>query len=171
MSVDLALAGAPARFCPDARITSPLPLDRAAADGQRARWERGYLSVARRFAWRLVAAGFRRRSPRLIGMGIDIAIPPLSLFAVALMGLVVVTLAGMLFGASPAGFIIAAIQLAVFLITVTTGWLVYGRDLLNFGDFIALPLKIFAKIPFMSGSHGARSRAGYGPRDSEDREP
>ena len=172
MSVDLALAGAPARFCPDARITSPLPLDRAAADGQRARWERGYLSVARRFAWRLVAAGVRRRSPRLIAMGIDIAIPPLSLFAVALMGLVVVTLAGMLFGASPAGFIIAAIQLAVFLITVTTGWLVYGRDLLNFGDFIALPLKIFAKIPFYVRLV-RRPQQGWvrTARDSEDREP
>lgn len=171
MSVDLALAGSPARFCPAARITSPLPLDRAAADGQRARWERGYLSVARRFAWRLIAAGFRRRSLRLIGMGVDIAIPPLSLFAVVLAVLVLVTAGGMLVGASSAGFIVAVLQLGLFLTTVTVGWLVYGRDLLNFGDFLALPLRIVAKIPFYVRI-ARRPQQGWvrTARDSEDRE-
>ena len=172
MSVDLALAGSPARFCPEARITSPLPLDRAAAEGQRARWERGYLSVARRFAWRLVAAGVRRRSPRLIAMGVDLAIPPLSLFVVALTAISVIALVGTLLGASPAGLVVAALQLALFLATVSIGWFFYGRDLLGLADFLALPLKVAAKLPFYIRI-AKRPQDGWvrTARDSEDGKP
>src|SRR5438309_700635 len=43
LGIDLAVAGKPALFLPEARVDSPLPMQRAAARTQRTRWEHGHL--------------------------------------------------------------------------------------------------------------------------------
>ena len=148
LSVELALAGMPARFCGAARIVSPLPLDRAAAEGQRTRWERGYLSVARRFAWPLALGALRTGRGGPLGMALDIAIPPLSLLGATLFALLGLGLLTTLAGAGSIALALIAAQVALFIMSVLVGWLAFGRDLLSPAEFATLPWRVAAKIPF-----------------------
>ena len=45
LGIDLALAGTPPLFLPEARVDSPLPQQKAAATTQRTRWEHGHLKT------------------------------------------------------------------------------------------------------------------------------
>lgn len=78
LAIDLAAAGRPPRFCPAARVTSSFPRARAAAAAQRARWTWGTLRTALQ-APRLVVAAVRRRRPSLLGLALEVAVPPLAL--------------------------------------------------------------------------------------------
>lgn len=76
LAIDLALAGHPPRFCPAARVVSDLPGSAEAAALQRARWTFGTL---RTLAWvpRLLRAGLRQ--PPLLGLALELWVPPLAL--------------------------------------------------------------------------------------------
>ncbi|WP_174279669.1 glycosyltransferase family 2 protein [Sphingomonas bacterium] len=158
LSVDLALTGHPAAFCPAARVTSPLPLDRRAAATQQQRWEAGFVSIARRFVGRLLLAGLTRRRPGLALMGLDLAVPPLSLLAAMLAGGLVLTLAALFGGASGLPALLLALEVALFVGTVFAAWRTCGRDLLSPAELLLLPLRVVAKLPFYLRLGRARDR-------------
>ena len=83
LSIDLALAGHPTSFVPEARVTSTLPARRASAKRQRTRWEHGHLELVFRTAPRLVALGLARRERALIALGLDLCVPPLAFLVIA----------------------------------------------------------------------------------------
>ena len=68
LGLDLAAAGCPPRFCPEARVRSEFPSSRKAAAGQRTRWEHGHLQTLLRQAPRLAAAALLRRRLDLLGL-------------------------------------------------------------------------------------------------------
>jgi 1,2-diacylglycerol 3-beta-glucosyltransferase len=78
----LAMAGVKVGFAPEASVAGEMPLTLAASRGQNLRWERGRLSLARRYAPRLLVASLRDRSWPKLAAGIDLLIPPLSVIAV-----------------------------------------------------------------------------------------
>src|SRR5262249_7121868 len=90
LGVDLALAGHPAKLCPLARVSGELPSGRDAAVTQRTRWEHGHLQTLLTQAPRLVLASLRQWRPSLLGLALELSVPPLSLllllWAVAVAG-------------------------------------------------------------------------------------
>ena len=76
-----------ADFCPDAEVVSYFPISEAAAEGQRKRWEQGHVALSYGLAspcWpRAIVEGNRN----LLGLLLDIAIPPASMLVVALLTL------------------------------------------------------------------------------------
>ena len=81
LGIDLALAGTPPLFCPEALVTSHFPVSADGVQSQRRRWEHGHLSVILTEAPRLFWYALRRLNLNLLVMAFDLSVPPLSLLA------------------------------------------------------------------------------------------
>src|SRR5207248_6617838 len=78
LAVDLAIAGHPATFLPDADGRGEFPSADQAAGSQRKRWEHGHLQVMRSELPRLLWAGLRRGRPALLALALELSVPPVS---------------------------------------------------------------------------------------------
>ena len=81
LNAKLAVAGVKVGFAPEASVLGEMPATLAASRGQNMRWERGRLSLARRYAPRLIAGAFRSRDRSKLASGLDLLVPPLSVIA------------------------------------------------------------------------------------------
>ena len=81
LSIDLALQGHATRFCPRAEVRSTLPGSNRSAFKQRKRWEHGHLRLFLTAAPRLFVRGILRQSTDLVGLALDLCVPPLSFLA------------------------------------------------------------------------------------------
>ncbi|KEQ54259.1 glycosyltransferase family 2 protein [Sphingobium chlorophenolicum] len=148
LGIDLARAGHPPVFSPQARIASPLPLDGKAAEIQRARWESGYMSIMRRFVLPLLLEGLRRRKLGLILLGLDIAIPPLSLLCMLLAVLCALSGLWWLAGGGVAPLALLSGMIALFGGAILLAWAGYGRDLLTLREMVLMPVSVLKKMGF-----------------------
>ena len=130
LGLDMAEAGYPAAFCPEALITSAFPTTAAGAAGQRRRWESGHLAVIKTLVPRLISRAIATGNMSLFAAALDASIPPLTLlgFAVAL-SVVAAGLAGAI-GASGAALAISGASLVAYVAAVALSWVKCGRDLL-----------------------------------------
>ncbi|MEO5770290.1 MAG: glycosyltransferase, partial [Polyangia bacterium] len=148
MGLQMALSGHPPMFCPDVRITSELPQTRGAAIKQRRRWEHGHLQTLVTYFPRLVAAGVRRRSAALVGMGLDLMVPPLALLVLLQAAVLTASVIGGVSGATsyrPAR--IAGAGLALLTAAVGTGWFVFGRRVAPLRYLAFIPFYVMWKVP------------------------
>jgi cellulose synthase/poly-beta-1,6-N-acetylglucosamine synthase-like glycosyltransferase len=147
LGLELARDGAPALFCPDARVMSDFP---ASADGfksQRTRWEHGYLGVLLRDAPPLIAHSVVKGNLPLLALSLDLCVPPIALL-VLLTGAVWLAsgLIYVLSGASLA-FLLASGELALLACCVLLAWARYGRDIISAANLAFAPIYALAKIP------------------------
>jgi cellulose synthase/poly-beta-1,6-N-acetylglucosamine synthase-like glycosyltransferase len=147
LGLDLTLAGNPPLFCPSAKVTSQFPESVEAASTQRARWEQGHvgliLSAAPRLIWTAVARG---RFDLLI-LTLDVAVPPLSLLGILVVGMFALAGLSVLFGFSSAALTISTASLLVLMSAIFLSWLMYGRDILSTAAIFSIPSYVFGKIP------------------------
>jgi hypothetical protein len=145
LGVDAALQGHPPIHCSDVQVTSVLPTSDEAALTQRRRWETGHLSMLGT-ASGLVRQGILRRDRALFGLGLDLAVPPLSLLALGLLG---GAAGGALALAS--GAVLPALALAVETGAVASAlvvvWVAVGREDLPPRALLGLPLYLVWKLP------------------------
>jgi len=159
LGVDLALAGFPPRLCPEAELSGAAAPDNRSAIKQRTRWEHGHVQTLVRFAPRLIAAGLARGRLSLIGLGLELAVPPFSLVCAAwflvgnccliwwqIMGGYWAPLA---FSLSTMGFAGSAIFLA---------WFKFGRKMLPLRTLVLAPVYVLWKIPIYIKMLVARER-------------
>jgi cellulose synthase/poly-beta-1,6-N-acetylglucosamine synthase-like glycosyltransferase len=143
LGLDLARAGYPPKFCAEARVGGLLPSGRDAADRQRTRWEHGHLRTLLTQFPRLLRSALRQRRLDLLGLGLELSVPPLSMLGLLWVAAVLlwcatrVPLPGALLACE--AIIAAAVLLAV--------WTRFGRDCLPFSSLLAAPFYILAKIP------------------------
>lgn len=158
LTIEFALDGIMPRFCPEARIHSFLPEAARAQAVQRKRWEQGHLSVIRRFCPRLIGAGVRKGSAALVLMGLDVAVPPLSLLVAALSVLVAATAVLAALTGECLALGAAVVVLTLLLLAIGIAWRAFGRDLLSGREFLAFPAMILCKIPmYLSIFFGEKS--------------
>jgi cellulose synthase/poly-beta-1,6-N-acetylglucosamine synthase-like glycosyltransferase len=147
LGLDLAAAGRPPLFCPEALVTSVFPSDVQGAEAQRTRWEHGHLSVIASAGPRLLGLALRRRDTRLAAMALDLMVPPLAALAMGLVGLAAIDAAWWAIAADPWPFGVAFVAIVFFAAGVIAAWSRDGRDLVTRDEMFALPLYIAAKIP------------------------
>ena len=147
LGIDLAVAGTAPIFCGRALVTSRFPDSAAASGTQRTRWEHGHIETILREVPPLLRAALARRDARLLGLALDLAVPPLALLAglLALDGLL--SLAGWLLGGTVAALGLAAALLCTFFCSVLLAWAGRGRDLVRLTELLAVPWYIVAKLP------------------------
>jgi cellulose synthase/poly-beta-1,6-N-acetylglucosamine synthase-like glycosyltransferase len=129
IGLDLALAGRPPLFCPSALVTSHFPLSAQGARTQRQRWEHGHIGMILTAAAPLMWKALLRGNFHLLALTLDLAVPPLSLLAILLFGMTVLSFA-LSYHFSSAAFAISLANLLVFVTAVVLAWLKYGRDIL-----------------------------------------
>jgi len=86
-------AGLRVDFVREATVLGEAPSTLAGAQGQHSRWEAGRLSAARAEALPLLADGVRSRSMAKIDAAIELLIPPISVLAIVIGGLLPVAVA------------------------------------------------------------------------------
>lgn len=147
LGLDLALAGSPPILCPGARVISDFPFSAEGTQTQRRRWETGHIDIILTMVPRLLLAGVLRGEPRLLAVALDVAVPPLSLLAMLVVGaLMVSTLAAML-GASSVAFVVGLITFAGFAFGVFLAWWKYGRDIIRPSAMLSMTAYVLRKLP------------------------
>jgi cellulose synthase/poly-beta-1,6-N-acetylglucosamine synthase-like glycosyltransferase len=147
LGINLALAGRPPLFLPEARVDSPLPQRRAAARTQRQRWEHGHLHTLLTQSPRLLLVALRQRRLDLFWLALDLAIPPLSLLALTMLTATCVATAAWLCGAMPLPALILAGCCCLLGASVLLGWAVHCREQVPLRALIAAPLYAALKLP------------------------
>lgn len=147
LSMDLAIAGHPALFCPGTKVLGQLPGQNSAAKTQRTRWEHGHLSTIRTQVPRLVREAFKQRRIDLFVIAMDLSVPPLSLL-VMLWG--VLMAACFCVGVAvqvwlPAA--ILAVQGAMISVAILAAWVKFGRQQLPARTLLSVPFYLMWKIP------------------------
>ena len=147
LGIDLAAAGRSPVFCRNALVTSTFPEAAKASVTQRTRWEHGHLEMILREVPGMLWTGARRFDLRLIGLALDLCVPPLALLAAFLLvafacalGLAVVSRPGLLLAAD-SGLLI------LFTTAAIAAWAVHGRDLVRARELLAIPMYIGRKFP------------------------
>lgn len=146
LGVTLTLEGSGPRFEPKARVRSRLPVSKEGAASQRRRWETGHLATIVAQVPRLLRAGLLGDRSAL-GLGLDLAVPPLTLLVLLQAGALVVTGGVGLAAARWAPFVIAGVGGGALGAGVLSAWARFGRDTLTARELLAVPRYMAGKIP------------------------
>jgi cellulose synthase/poly-beta-1,6-N-acetylglucosamine synthase-like glycosyltransferase len=155
LSVELALAGRPPRFCERARVHGRLSSQRRGGWRQRARWEHGHLETLVTGVPALLRAAVNRSLPRLIGLALELFVPPLSLLMLLWSATMVVAFAADLLETAGAFALISSPGLTVTA-AVSLAWWRFGRGLVPFRGLIAAPVYAMRKLPLYLAAIGKR---------------
>jgi cellulose synthase/poly-beta-1,6-N-acetylglucosamine synthase-like glycosyltransferase len=147
LGIDLALAGAPALFCPDALVQSEFPASAGGARDQRTRWEHGHLMVIIGDAPRLLLAAITSLNRDLLALALDLTVPPLALLALVSVMMWVASAVLWVFAKAVFPLIVATVAVALFVFAVMLSWVRFGRHIIPLGKLALTPLYIFWKIP------------------------
>lgn len=146
LGLDLTLAGHPPVFCPSARVTSEFASSVKGAGSQRQRWEQGHLEMILKTAPRLLATAIARRDWELLAITLDLAVPPLSLLGMLVLGIFGVSLLYAISSYSFAAFAISAASLLTFATATLLAWLKCGRDVVPPSALLLIPSYAFRKL-------------------------
>ena len=147
LGIDVALAGTPARLRADVVVESQLPDSTQAAARQRARWEHGTLSTIRQQVPRLLSAAVSGRRSHLMGMALDVALPPLAFFSMAVFALTALQALWWLATGLSAALLLGLTSLTLLLATLVIAWWSVGREFLTAGELAQIPLYVLRKLP------------------------
>lgn len=147
LGVDLAIAGSPPLFCPEAIVKSYFPMDSDAVDSQRTRWEHGHLGVIFHEFPLLFFKGIFRANLPLVAMALDLMVPPLSLLAGILVLIFSVTAISAVFNFSIVPLQLAIIASGLFGVAVAVAWQGWGKGVVTLMELLSVPFYILGKIP------------------------
>jgi hypothetical protein len=154
LTIRMTGAGSPPFLDLGALVTSELARSEAGAATQRARWEHGSLRMAARQAPGLLLKGLKGDG-KALALAFDLAVPPLTVFAAMLTGMVVASAAIALAGAASA-LKIAVWALLLFAAAIALGWTAYGRAVLPPETLKAIGPYLLGKAR-VYGAEGRRS--------------
>ena len=160
MGLELARLGHPPSFCPEARIRSQLPTRERAQTNQRRRWEHGHLATLIDQGPRLVLEGLRRRDMDLLALGLDVLVPPLTIFLLGLCAVLGLNaLASLGFGAGPGPLVLSFGAIVGVGASVLIAWLTQGRELVPLRYALRVPGYVFWKLPVYVAFAARRKQA------------
>jgi len=148
MGLDMALAGHPPLFCPEAKVRSTLPGGKRAATAQRTRWEHGHVATLLSRGPRLLQQSVVQRRPELAAIALDLMVPPLA-FLVSALGTSVV--AGGVFGVVARkpllGLLPPTAGLGLVTLGTLTAWSKFARDTVPLKVLLTAPMYVAWKLP------------------------
>ena len=147
LGLDLALEGSAPLFCPEAAVTSWFPTGEAAARRQCTRWEHGHLGLIQRETPRLLAKALVRGDVRLLGLALDLLVPPQALLVLLLAGSVAVTGIAAMVGLSMVPFVLALVGLVGLTASVLLAWAGWGSSVVSLTDLLLVPFYVLSKVP------------------------
>lgn len=146
LGLDLAEVGKAPHFFPIVIVTSDFPMSDKGTESQRQRWVQGHVGMILTTVPRLLYLAIARRNLDLLILTLDLAVPPLSLLGLLIVGIFVLTCLAWFFGSSFAVVVIAAANFLVFTLAVLFAWLKFGRDILSARAFLSVGPLILKKF-------------------------
>jgi cellulose synthase/poly-beta-1,6-N-acetylglucosamine synthase-like glycosyltransferase len=146
LGIDMAVNGRPPKLCSDVTVTSVLPSGEEAARKQRSRWVHGHLQTLKEQVPRLLRAGLRQRRPELLGLALELSVPPLGLLLMlwAVLGLALALWAWVPQPSVWPALVLGGTGLAV-LLGIFAAWARFGRRLLPPAALLLAPFYVVAK--------------------------
>jgi cellulose synthase/poly-beta-1,6-N-acetylglucosamine synthase-like glycosyltransferase len=159
LGIDLAVRGRAPELCPEASVTGMLPSGQKAAFIQRTRWEHGHLGTlitqAPRLSWHALK-GFR---PALLGMALDLAVPPLALLCMMVLLVAGGSAALALRGYSRIPVLLSGITGGMIGVAVLLAWFRHARGLIPGRTLLFAPAYMLWKIPLYAAFLFRRQKA------------
>jgi len=147
LGIDLARAGVPPLFCPEALVTSAFPISGEGVRAQRTRWEHGHLGIILSEAPRLFLNSLVRLSPPLLALALDVSVPPLALLTLLVLGIWFASTLLYHFTSVAFPLLISSGALGMLALAVLLSWARYGRRIVSLGDLPFLLFYALAKVP------------------------
>jgi cellulose synthase/poly-beta-1,6-N-acetylglucosamine synthase-like glycosyltransferase len=147
LGLELARAGTPPLFCPEARVTSYFPRTTAGTAAQRTRWEHGHLGVIAGRAPRLLLEALRRRDRNLLALSLDLSVPPLALLTLMAVTIFAASAVLAVYSTTRMPLSLAAMSLTMLSLSVLLSWSRYGRRVVSFADLMFGPMYAVSKVP------------------------
>jgi cellulose synthase/poly-beta-1,6-N-acetylglucosamine synthase-like glycosyltransferase len=149
LGMDLALAGAAPRYCPQVAVRSVLPESQSSRRAQQTRWEHGHLAMMRAYAPRLFRRAVRTRDIGLAALALDLCVPPIVALALA-NGVVLALAAAWAIALGRIGPLLAAGTVAGLLcMALVLAWWRWGKGLVGVRDLGAVPRFVLGKLPIL----------------------
>lgn len=147
LGLELCLTNHPPLLLPDVRIRSTLPTSSKAGIGQRRRWEHGQMHTMRHYLPRLLRAFLTSPRKPLLGLALDLMVPPLTFLVMIHLAILVLTAAGLIGGMATAlPLFIVALSFAFLCLAILLAWIRFGRQTLPLGTAIRIPFYILWKV-------------------------
>ena len=148
LGIDLAIAGYSPILCSNAKVIGRLPQQDQAAKSQRERWEHGHLQTLLTQVPRLLKAALQQRRLHLLGIALDLSVPPLSLLVMLWLAFLMLAIAATLLKVSSGlPILLGAIQGGLILSAILGAWAKFGRTYLPAQTLLAVPFYVLWKIP------------------------
>lgn len=145
IGIGLIELGQPARYFDGATVRSDCSSD-SGSSTQRARWEGGFLAMARRHGFGLLRSGIARGNWRRFWMGVHLCVPPLSMLLAANIAVTGLLAVAALLGVSPLPLVVAVALLGLLGLVVTLAWTGEGRMHLHPAAAARLPRYLVWKL-------------------------
>jgi cellulose synthase/poly-beta-1,6-N-acetylglucosamine synthase-like glycosyltransferase len=140
LGLDLALVGYSPIYCEQALVTGYFPQHKQAGNTQRTRWVHGHLQTLLTQVPAMLSAAWQQKRFDLLAIGLDMAVPPLSLLvSLWLLATVVALSLPIVFGISWLPAWITAIQGMMLFTAIFGAWNKFAKA--------SFPAQIFLKIP------------------------
>jgi hypothetical protein len=146
LGLHLTSKGHPPVFCPAAGVISQFASSARAARTQRERWEGGHISMILTTFPRLFCRAVAHRDWNLLALTLDLAVPPLSLLAILVIGMFAVAALYAILGFSSLALTLSAATLVAFVLAAFLAWLKCGRDVVPVSAVLSIALYIFGKL-------------------------
>ena len=146
LGLELAYAGHPPTFCPEARIDGHVPKEWGTLVQQRRRWEQGYLESIMSNAPKMALRSITSFRPGLLWAAFDLCIPPLALLGIAWgimagCGFLMAWLCG-----AWLPLILSGVGAVAMGLSLVLGWLIHCRDKVPAKAILAIPWFLVRKV-------------------------
>jgi 1,2-diacylglycerol 3-beta-glucosyltransferase len=151
--IRLGRAGHRVWYVHEASVTGEMPENERVARSQRRRWEGGRWAIAKKELLPLAKAGLKEKSPVLLDLAMDVAVPPLTVVALAAgLGSLVSFVWAYHHSALPA--YVFGLSLYCVLFYVARGWAVSGLGVRGLATIAYAPVYVAWKIGLLFGKPG-----------------
>lgn len=144
---ELAIAGKPPSFCPDAQIVSQLPQGETGKRQQRTRWEHGHLAIIGEFFFPLIRHSISKGSLNLFAFTLDLCIPPLTLLALSIAVMWGLSLSWFVMTGAASPLVVASSALACFAGVIGVAWWRFAQEIISWRELAAAPAYCLRKLP------------------------
>ena len=151
MGLDFCRSGKPPLFCPSAQVDSYFPSSDEGVNTQRTRWEHGHLGVILSDTPKLLVESIRCRNWNLLGMTLDLLVPPLALLTLLAMACFAMTWLWFSLSESPLPALMATTAISLLGVAILLAWGRFGRDVISLATLLYAPFYALRKISVYIG--------------------
>jgi cellulose synthase/poly-beta-1,6-N-acetylglucosamine synthase-like glycosyltransferase len=134
-------------FCPAALVTSDFPVDPAAQESQRTRWEHGLLAMIGQALPSLIKQYLKRPRIHLLALALDLSVPTFTLLMLTQIALFAVCAAAFWATGAIAALCVVGMSLATLCAALMLAWFRFGRDIVGLSDILTGFGYVAAKLP------------------------